>query len=257
MTPTPVGMRCPECSKQNDEGPDDPQRGATSRSSPTRSSRSTCWCSSARRGRCGVGHRRRGGSVIDDGALFGPAIAHTTSTGGWSRRGFLHAGLLHIAFNMYLLYMLGHDARAGASGACASSSCTSRRCSAARSARCLLSPESVTVGASGAVFGLMGAFVVIMRARGADVMGSGIPVLIGLNLLLVLRPRHLDRRPHRRADRRRHRRLRPRQRSGTGPARSPSRCWSASAWRARRWRLDRRRLRSGLEVRVRPLRIRV
>ena len=28
--------------------------------------------------------------------------------------GFLHAGFIHIGFNMYLLYFLGHAARAGA-----------------------------------------------------------------------------------------------------------------------------------------------
>jgi membrane associated rhomboid family serine protease len=43
----------------------------------------------------------------------------------------------------------------------------------------------LTVGASGAVFGLMGAAVVIMRARGFDPMASGIPALIALNLLIT------------------------------------------------------------------------
>jgi membrane associated rhomboid family serine protease len=50
----------------------------------------------------------------------------------------------------------------------------------------LSSPAVFTVGASGAVFGLMGGAVVMMRARGFDPMASGIPFLIGLNLLFSL-----------------------------------------------------------------------
>jgi membrane associated rhomboid family serine protease len=46
----------------------------------------------------------------------------------------------------------------------------------------LLSPEKVTVGASGAVFGLMGAAFVFQRLRGVDPMQSGIGPVILLNL---------------------------------------------------------------------------
>ena len=42
-----------------------------------------------------------------------------------------------------------------------------------------------TVGASGAVFGLMGAAVVVMRNRGIDPMASGLGLWIGLNLLIT------------------------------------------------------------------------
>ena len=46
----------------------------------------------------------------------------------------------------------------------------------------LLSPEKLTVGASGAVFGLMGAGVVFLRARGIDPMQSGLGPTILINL---------------------------------------------------------------------------
>ena len=44
--------------------------------------------------------------IIDEGAVYGPAIAD----GEWYRLvtgGFLHASLVHIGFNMYLLWILG------------------------------------------------------------------------------------------------------------------------------------------------------
>ena len=48
----------------------------------------------------------------------------------------------------------------------------------------LLSSEfALTLGASGAVFGLAGAGVMVMRSRGLDPMQSGLPVFIGINLL--------------------------------------------------------------------------
>jgi membrane associated rhomboid family serine protease len=49
----------------------------------------------------------------------------------------------------------------------------------------LLEPNVPTVGASGGVFGLMAAAVVILRARGIDPMATGLPLWIGLNLLIT------------------------------------------------------------------------
>jgi membrane associated rhomboid family serine protease len=49
----------------------------------------------------------------------------------------------------------------------------------------LLSPDSLTVGASGAVFGLLGAAAVIARSRGISLMESGLGVWIGINLLIT------------------------------------------------------------------------
>ena len=48
----------------------------------------------------------------------------------------------------------------------------------------LLDPNAVTVGASGAVFGLMGAAFVLQRARGIDPMQSGLGPIILINLVL-------------------------------------------------------------------------
>jgi membrane associated rhomboid family serine protease len=122
-----------------------------------------------------------GSKLINDFSLFGPSVAngevYRLVTGG-----FLHAGFFHLLVNMYLLWVLGTMIEpavgrlryvliyfvallAGSFGAL------------------LLTPNAPTVGASGAIFGLMGAGVVILRNRGVDPMQSGLPLLIGINLV--------------------------------------------------------------------------
>ena len=98
---------------------------------------------------------------------------------------FLHArgsfGFIHIGFNMYLLYILG--------------SCSSRPRQVALRRHLLrvgvhgrvrrdpaVEPDCYTVGALGAVFGLMGAGVVFLRARGVDPMALGLGPTILINL---------------------------------------------------------------------------
>jgi membrane associated rhomboid family serine protease len=123
---------------------------------------------------------RGGGTIISDGALYGPAVAN----GDYWRlvtAGFLHAGLIHIAFNMYFLYALGTQLEPAVGKVrFAVLYFTSLLCGSF--GVLLLSPNSVTVGASGAVFGLMGGAVIALRARGINPMESGLGVVILLNL---------------------------------------------------------------------------
>jgi membrane associated rhomboid family serine protease len=186
MTPTSVGMRCPECSRER-------TRVRTAASLTTEpvvtyvliALNVAAFVASAASG-AGLGFGRVGGAVIEDGALFGPKIAD----GEYWRlvtSGFLHAGFLHIAFNMYLLWFLGRMLEP-AIGRSQFAALYVVSLLGGSLGALLLSFDSVTVGASGAVFGLMGAAVVILRSRGIDPMATGIPLLIGLNLLLSLRP---------------------------------------------------------------------
>jgi membrane associated rhomboid family serine protease len=98
--------------------------------------------------------------------------------------GFVHSGFLHLAFNMFALYILGGmlepvigRLRFGliyfVSLLCGSFGAL------------LLEPTLPTVGASGAIFGLMGAAVFVLRSRGISLMESGLGLWIGLNLLLT------------------------------------------------------------------------
>ena len=108
--------------------------------------------------------------------------------GEWYRLvscGFVHFGVIHVGFNMLLLYQLGRliepvigpwrfgllyfaSLLGGSLGAL------------------LLSPDAATGGASGAVFGLMAASVVGVGQRGINPLRTGLGVTFAINLLFTL-----------------------------------------------------------------------
>jgi membrane associated rhomboid family serine protease len=184
MTPTPVGMRCPECMRQRTRvvrgvGGGGGRLGAFPATVVLIGINVVAFLIEIA---AGGGGFSPGGSVVVDFALFGPSVAEgelyrlVTS-------GFLHASLLHIGFNMLLLYFLGRllepalgtprfvvlyfaSLLAGSFGAL------------------LLDPNALTLGASGAVFGLAGATFVIARGRGMDAIAGEIGFLIVFNLVI-------------------------------------------------------------------------
>ena len=128
----------------------------------------------------------RGGRVFEEGALVvGFPGVGGLADGQWYRlitAAFLHAGVLHIAFNMWALWAFGSvleqligrarylllyliSGLAGSAGAV------------------LLSPDAVTVGASGAVFGVFGAVLVLEQQR--VIQGAGAMGIILVNLLIT------------------------------------------------------------------------
>jgi len=184
MTVTPVGMRCPECARE---------RTKVSRISP-----------GLRAGAApatyaliainviafiaeiggGATFTSGGGSIYFDGALNGPKVAD----GEWYRivtAGFLHAGIFHIAFNMFALYILGSLLEPGIG--------TPRFLAvyfvsllAGSFGALLLSPDAFTVGASGAVFGLMSAAFIIARHRGVEQLAGQIGFYILINIFFTI-----------------------------------------------------------------------
>lgn len=124
---------------------------------------------------------RGGGRVVADGALFGPAIANGHEYWRLITGGFLHAGIIHILFNMYFLYVLGPQLEEAA-GRVRFAVLYFTSLLTGSFGALLLAPDSVTVGASGAVFGLMGGAVVALRSRGINPMESGLGMVILLNL---------------------------------------------------------------------------
>lgn len=130
----------------------------------------------------GSGLRTRD-AVIIDGGLFGPFVAD----GEWWRllsSGFLHANLIHIAFNCLVLYQLGQllEPVLGRLRFIAAYLCSMV---AGSFGVMVLDPNAVTVGASGAVFGMMGVAVALMRSRGINPFQTSLGGTIMLNLLLT------------------------------------------------------------------------
>ena len=125
-----------------------------------------------------------GRGPIIDGGLFGPAVAD----GEWWRivtSGFLHSpSPMHVLFNMLALWNLGAVLEVAIGRARFAALYAFSLLSGALGVL-LLSPDDLTVGASGAVFGLMGAMVIAQRARGIDPWSSGIASVIGINLLIT------------------------------------------------------------------------
>jgi membrane associated rhomboid family serine protease len=184
MTATPVGMRCPECAGQR-------QKVHTLRSmhaDPTATYvliaiNVLMFLGSGRGGSILSGGGAGGTQVFSDFALYGPAVDVLNEYWRLVTSGFLHANWIHIGFNMYMLYWLGTMLEP-ALGHARFLALYFTSLLAGSFGALLLSPNAVTVGASGAVFGLMGAAFVMQRARGIDPMQSGIGPVILINLAL-------------------------------------------------------------------------
>src|SRR3954467_653548 len=178
MTPTSVGMRCPECAKQRTK-----VHNMRTMSSEPRVTIGLIILNAVvflGAGSFGIGSAG-GNPPFDNLALFGPAIDQNGEYWRLITSGFLHAGFLHILFNMYLLWILGQMLE---------STLGSRRfaapyVTALRGGSCgglALKPDALTVGASGAVFGLMGAAAVELRSRGINPFQTDIGMLPIFNL---------------------------------------------------------------------------
>jgi membrane associated rhomboid family serine protease len=181
MTPTSVGMRCPECAKQKTKVRTMQNVG----SSPTVTTALIVVNVIAFLGSGTLGFGdSAGNSVYLHGFLAGPPIHFDHDYWRLVTSGFLHANLLHIGFNMYLLWILGQMLEP-AIGSVKFAAVYVTSLLAGSFGALLVSPNVATVGASGAIFGLMGVAVVEMRQRGIDPMQSGIGGLILINLVFT------------------------------------------------------------------------
>lgn len=109
------------------------------------------------------------------------------SQGEWWRLltgGFLHATPVHIFFNMLLLWILGKPI-IFALGSKAFLTVYLISIAAGGLGAVLLTPNVLTIGASGGVFGLFGVAAVMKQYAGIDWENSGIKGLIILNLIIT------------------------------------------------------------------------
>jgi len=108
--------------------------------------------------------------------------------GEWYRLiscGFVHFGVVHVAMNMLLAFQLGQMLELE-SGSVRLFLLYFFSLLGGSIGAVLVSPEAITGGASGAVFGLMAAAVIGFRRQGGNPMRSGIGLTFVINLLLTL-----------------------------------------------------------------------
>jgi membrane associated rhomboid family serine protease len=187
MTPTSVGMRCPECSR-------DRTKVKTVRSSSSTVTATQVLIAinvlvflaeTATGTSLGGVNPISPGTVYLHGLLFGPYLTQEHQYYRLLTSGFLHDGLLHILFNMVFLWFMGRMLEpaigklnfvvvyfvalfAGSFGAL------------------LFEPLGGTVGASGACFGILGALIVVAHYRGISIWQSGLGITLLINIVFSL-----------------------------------------------------------------------
>jgi membrane associated rhomboid family serine protease len=129
----------------------------------------------------GNGINAPGGTLLSKMILYGPAVAH----GDWWRlitAAFLHASLVHIGFNMLALWWIGAPVEqylgrvrylglylvsglAGSAGAL------------------VFSPNVPTLGASGAIFGILGAMLILEWQTTGRLAGNAMTLIV-INLAI-------------------------------------------------------------------------
>src|SRR5438309_735821 len=189
MTTTPVGMRCPDCSRQSTKVMR--LREAATVPRVTYALIAINVVAFLAEGNLTLFGGGIGNSVYREGALLGsselpPLAGDGVAHGEWWRivtGGFLHENLIHIGFNMYVLYVLGQILEP-ALGSAKFAMIYAISLLTGSLGALLVSPHALTVGASGAVFGLMGATAVELRERRIPLFQSGVGGLILINLII-------------------------------------------------------------------------
>jgi membrane associated rhomboid family serine protease len=184
MTSAPVGIRCPDHSGQ--------ARGAARVTQTVRRTAGTGTVAIVTRTLIainvgiyllqlgeGAGVNANSGWIFEHGALYGPLV----DQGDWWRlitAAFLHYGPIHLGLNMLALWWFGEvverslgrgrflllylvSGLAGSAGAL------------------IANPDSVTVGASGAIFGMLGALLILEWQATGSFTGQAM-TLIAINL---------------------------------------------------------------------------
>jgi membrane associated rhomboid family serine protease len=99
--------------------------------------------------------------------------------------GFLHVNVIHIAFNMWALYLMG-NVMERVIGPVRFTTIYLVSLIGGSFGAILLTPDAPTVGASGAIFGLFAAFACLELSVGHNPMKGGIGPTIVINLVITL-----------------------------------------------------------------------
>lgn len=209
MTPTSVGMRCPECAGDRTKVIRLPRRapGATAFSDAVLHDPRT-WSMThilifinvvaflwEVAGGVSLGGNTFGGYAYVHGVLFGPALtghnpfpAPLNGNHEYWRlltSGFLHESIWHIGMNMFSLWFVGRSLEP-AIGKTYFAAIYFTALLAGSFGATWFTPISPTLGASGAIFGVFGALIMVARARRIPLWQSGLMPILLLNLVFTL-----------------------------------------------------------------------
>lgn len=191
MVPAPVGFHCPSCVAE-----------ARRAVPPTRTSVGAVASRHPRRATTvliGVNTVVYAATVLSSDrllvqyGLLGVAVAD----GEWWRlltAPFLHGNLAHIGLNMLALWILGSAVEPALGRARFLTVYGLSALGGTTASYLVANPLVLSVGASGAVFGLLGALLVVLRRLNRDV--SGVLVLLAVNLVLGFLVPNIDWRAH-------------------------------------------------------------
>jgi membrane associated rhomboid family serine protease len=133
------------------------------------------------------------GSVFVDGALIGHAYDPETNqwigvaAGEWWRMltaAFLHGGIFHLGMNMLMLWWIGTPMEQALGRGRFLALYIVSGLAGSAGALLLTEPNQITVGASGAIFGILGAALVFERQRNYVLGGSALGIIL-INLILT------------------------------------------------------------------------
>jgi membrane associated rhomboid family serine protease len=182
MTPTSVGMRCPECGRERTKVRT--MRSVSGLPSVTQMLIAINVIAFLAETATGVSLSGSNGSgwVWVHGVLYGPLITDNHEYWRIVTGGFLHAGLFHILVNMLSLYFVG-SVLEPAIGRVNFAAVYLASLLAGSFGALLFQPQVPTVGASGAIFGIFGALIVVAYHRGIPIWQSGLGMVLLLNLI--------------------------------------------------------------------------
>jgi membrane associated rhomboid family serine protease len=186
-------MRCPECARQKTQVRN--PVGAAGRNDAPATYAIIALCVIAYVAEVASGGSfsgTGGGTVTEKAGLFAYGLNSAGDTIGVAfgqpyrlvTAAFLHAGLIHIGFNMFALYILG-TLLEPAIGTARFAGIYAVSVLSGSFLVMVMDPDQLTVGASGGVFGLMAAAFLIARDRGLDELASQIGFFVIINLVMT------------------------------------------------------------------------
>jgi membrane associated rhomboid family serine protease len=181
QTQAAVGVHCPECVREARESAPRTSRGTRTRIK--RSMRSSSGVPVVTYTLIALNIAVFAVDIVTGGSLYGWLAYRGDFTASQPWRmltsAFMHASVLHLLFNMFSLFIFGPVIE-HAVGRARFAALYLLAAFGGSLAVLLLAPNQAVVGASGAIFGLLGAFFIIQRRLGGN--NTQLLILIGLNV---------------------------------------------------------------------------